>query len=400
MPRVPHSCRHVAVRAGVIVCAAVILLIPFRTGAQDVQKRRGFSVKITNPLPGDIAVGKVRITAEVEAERPDLVEKVEFYIGDMLIFRDTEPPWECTWDFGPESVSRVVRVVATHREGVTVSDVSVTRKIDLSFAVRVNRVILNAVVTDKRGHFVRDLGPEDLVVREEGSVRPIIDFTLETRPLSVALLLDTSGSMQEDIGQAREAASDFVGTLNDGDSAMVIDFADSVFLLQDLTGDRDAVRDSIRSVSAVGATAIYDAVHAALRKMRGFEGRKAMVLLSDGGDTDSQFTRDRVVEEARAADVAIYSIGLGSNGLDLSAKRLLKEFSEATGGQAYFPKKGDELLDVYRAITDDLRSQYYLTYESANQTWDGRWVPIEVTTRNPDYEVRARQGYLAVKRSS
>jgi Ca-activated chloride channel family protein len=281
---------------------------------------------------------------------------------------------------------------------VTVSDVIVTRKIDLSFAVRVNRVLLNAVVTDKDGRFVRGLGPADLTVKEEGSVRPIMEFSLETRPLSVALVLDTSGSMQERIEDARKGASAFVDSLAPEDKALVVDFADKVFLLQPMTDDRDALRQAIGSISAVGATAIYDAVHATLREMRAVEGRKALILLSDGADTDSQFPRERVIEEAKAADVALYTIGLGAGGTDLSARGLLKEFSEATGGQAIFIKDAAELTTVFARITDDLRNQYYLTYESANETYDGRWVPIEVRTRNSDYSVRARSGYFAARR--
>jgi Ca-activated chloride channel family protein len=368
--------------------------------AQDAQKRRGFSIKITQPVNGDIAIGKEKIEATVKTDRPDLIESVEFFVGDEMVFRDTEAPYECTYDFGPQSIARVIRAVAHHKEGITVSDVVVTRKIDLSFAVRVNRVVLDAVVQDQNGHFVHDLTANDLQLTEDGVARPIIDFSMETRPLSVALVIDTSGSMQEKMDATHKAAVSFVDTLQDNDQAMVIDFAEHVFLLQDLTSDHDAIREAIQTTTAVGATAIYDAVHAALRKLRPVEGRKAIILLSDGGDTDSQFPKDRVVEEAKAADVTIYSIGLGAGAGDFGAKELLRNFSEATGGKAYFVKEASELESTYRQITDDLRNQYYITYESDNEVFDGRWVKIEITPRNKAYEVRARKGYLAVKTGS
>ncbi len=368
--------------------------------AQGTSQRRGFSIKLTQPVNGDIAVGKTKISAEVRADNPSLVTQVEFFIGDMLIYRDTEAPWECTYDFGPQSIARVIRAVATHREGVTVSDIVVTRAIDMSFAVRVNRVLLNAVVTNHAGQFVRTLGPKDLIVKEEGVERTILEFSLETRPLSVALVLDTSGSMQERIEEARKGASAFIESLAAEDQAMVVDFADKVFLLQDMTSDRDAVRQAIQSISAVGATALYDAVHSTLRKLRPVDGRKALILLSDGGDTGSQFSRERVIEEAKAADVSVYAIGLGATGLDTSARSLLKEFSESTGGKTWFIKDADELTGVYHAITEDLRNQYFLSYESANEKFDGRWVPIDVGARSGEYEIRARPGYLAVKSGS
>ena len=368
--------------------------------AQEAQRRRGFAIKITQPVAGDIAVGKMLIKAEVKADRPELVESVEFHVDDQLVFRDTEPPYECSYDFGPQSVARVIRAVATHTQGVTVSDIIVTRRIDLSFSVRVNRVLLNAAVLDREDHFVLGLGARDLIVLEEGKERPIIDFSLETRPLSVALLMDTSGSMQEKIRTAQQAAGAFVDSLGEQDQAMVIDFSDSVFLLQDLTSDRRALRTAIEGTTAIGSTAIFDAVHAALRKMRTFEGRKAIVLLSDGGDTSSQFTRQRVVEEAKAADVTIYSIGLGTGDFDLGSKSLLKELSETTGGRALFPSDVAELAGSYRTITEDLRNQYYITYESPNEAFDGRWISIEIRARQPGLHVRARKGYFAIQPGS
>jgi len=364
--------------------------------AQDVQKRRGFSIKITQPVSGDMVIGKTRIVADVKADRPEQIEAVEFYVGDEMIFRDTEPPYECSYDFGPQALARVIRAVARHREGVTVSDVVVTRKIDFSFAVRVNRVELNAAVEDNDGHFVTGLGKDDLTVLEEGKPRKIIDFSLETRPLSVALLVDTSGSMQEKIATAQKAASGFVDSLHESDRAMVIDFADKVYLLEDLSADHKGLRKAIESTTAVGGTAIYDAVHATLRKMRPVEGRKVIVLLSDGGDSTSQFTRDKVIEEAKAGDVTIYSIGLGP-GFEAGAKGLLKNFAEATGGRTLFASDQSELVENYSKVMDDLRNQYYLTYQSPNDVFDGRWVPIEVQCKRAGTSVRARKGYFAVR---
>jgi len=386
---------------GRIVCLVTALLaVAAPLHGQDAQKRRGLSVKITNPVAGDVAIGKTHITAEVKADRPDLIEAVEFSVGDELVFRDTEPPWECTYDFGPESAARVIRAVVRHKEGITVSDVVVTRKIDLSFAVRVNRVELNMAVTDKDGHFVTGVDRKELTVLEEGRTVEVVDFSLESRPLSVALVIDTSGSMQERIETAQKAAGAFVQSLREGDRAMVVDFSDKVYLLSDLTEDRAIVKAAIESTKASGGTAIYDAVYTTLRKLRPVTGRKAIVLLSDGGDTTSFFERDKVVEAAKAADVTIYTIGLGTGSLDPSARSLLKSLSEATGGSATFAKDETEVASAYVAITDDLRHQYYLTYESPNETFDGRWIKIEVKVARPNTEVRARSGYFAGRTSS
>ena len=374
-------------------------LLPGSVRAQDAQKRRGLSIKLTNPVAGDVVLGKTVITAEVKADRPDLIESVEFFVGDALIFRDTEPPWECTHDFGPESLARVIRAVLHHKEGITVSDVVVTRKIDVSFAVRVNRVELNAAIKDKDGHFATQIGKDDLTVLEDGKKVQILDFSLETRPLSVALILDTSGSMQERIEVAQKAAGSFVESMREGDRAMVVDFADKVYLLEDLTENRAAIKSAIESTTPSGGTAIYDAVYTTLRKLRPVSGRKAVVLLSDGADTTSQFDEKKAIESAKAADVTIYTIGLGA-GLEISARAVLKQLAQATGGEAVFAKDETELAAAYLSITDDLRHQFYLTYESPNDVFDGRWVSIDVKVARPGHEVRARNGYYAARRSS
>ena len=146
------------------------------------------------------------------------------------------------------------------------------------------------------------------------------------------------------------------------------------------------------STEALGSTALYDGLHAAFRKLKGIEGRKAIVLLSDGDDTSSQYAYDRILEEAKAQSVLIYGIGLGE-----VRKSVLKELAEITGGRSFFVGKATELADVYRKIADELRRQYYLSYSTTNTKWDGRFIKLEVKSKNPDWTVRARRGYFAVR---
>ena len=173
---------------------------------------------------------------------------------------------------------------------------------------------------------------------------------------------------------------------------MIIDFDDRVFLVQDLTAERDALKEAITSTEAIGATSIYDAIHAAFRKLSGVKGRKAIVLLSDGEDTSSQFGYERVLEEAKANNVIIYGIGLGGGD-----RRVMKEFPEFTGGRAFFVDEASELGGVYERIALELRRQYYLTYSTQINTWDGRWVKLRVKLNEPKYRVRARRGFFAVR---
>jgi Ca-activated chloride channel family protein len=208
----------------------------------------------------------------------------------------------------------------------------------------------------------------------------------------MAIVLDSSGSMRDAMPEVHQAAASFVETLRPQDRALVIDFDDKVFLLQELTSDQVLLKEAVGSTEALGSTALYDALHAAFRKLRGIEGRKAIVLLSDGDDTSSQFAYARILEEAKAQSVLLYAIGLGD-----VRKSVLKEFSETTGGRAFFVGKASELAEVYRKIAEELRRQYYLSYATNNTKWDGRFIKLEVKSKNPDWSVRARRGYFAVR---
>ncbi len=140
---------------------------------------------------------------------------------------------------------------------------------------------------------------------------------------------------------------------------------------------------------------MYDALHASYRKLGSIQGRRAIVLLTDGDDTSSQFSYDRVLSEAKADNLIIYAIGVGG-GTGAPRKAGLRELAEVTGGRAFFVKKASELGEVYQRIAEELRTQYYLTYSTSNDTFDGRWIKLDVNSRVPEHAVKARRGFFAV----
>ena len=368
--------------------------------APEVKSRRGFSIAITNPVMNDFRYGRSEIEAEVKASDPAATEKVEFYVDDKLVFIDTEPPYRCVFDFGTEPRSWVIKVTAFHREGLTVTDQIILRKVIINYAVQVNRVILYATGISQKDSkkYVLDLEKKDMVLEEDGVKQDIIDFYREERPVTLAVVSDSSGSMQAAMPIVHTAASRFIDTLGAEDKALVIDFDDKVYLLQDVTSDKKDLRLALTSTNALGGTALYDALYASYRKLKGIDGRKAIILLSDGDDTASKFSFRRVLDEAKINDILIYSIGLGTGFLDVDLRRVLKSLSEETGGHAYFPDKPDELEAVYREISTELKSQYYATYEPRNTTWDGRWRKIRLTAPGHDVEMRTRSGYYAIRK--
>jgi VWFA-related protein len=385
--------RWLAVAA--VVLAGVLAVAP---RAQDATPRRGFSVTISEPENQAIVFGKTKIAASVQVDDPDLVDRVEFLVGDKVVFVDRERPYECYHDFGEESRTWIVRAVAHHKEAVTVSDAVITRKPAFAVIEQVDRVVLWLAATDKKGNLLTELARESFRVFEGDEEQEILEFYREDRPIALALLIDSSSSMQESLKEVRAAASSFVDTLREEDRALLIDFDDEVYLLEDLTSDRERLKAAIASVEAVGGTALFDVMHAAYRKIGGIEGRKAIILLSDGKDTSSHAGFDRVFEEAKSSNTIVFPIGLGDEGGD-RRKDVLQELADVTGGQAFFVKRASELADVYARIAEELRAQHYLTYSTTNERWDGRWIDVRVETDLPDATLRARRGYFAVRHS-
>ncbi len=386
------SVRKVGLAAGVLA-----LLLASVSSAQQQVRRRGFSVKVTEPVNDDIVVGRTRIAATVSADDPTVVERVEFFVNDKLVLVDREAPYEAVYDFGEQPLSWIVRAVAWHKEGLSVTSSIVTRRIVVGTTAEVNRVVLWATATDKDDRPVADLQASDFTVLEGGKPQKIREFSAENRPITMAILLDTSGSMREQIEEVHQAAGSFVDTLRPEDRAMVIDFNETVFLIQDLTSDHAALKEAITSTEPLGPTAIYDALHATYRKLKSVEGRKAMVLLSDGQDTSSETKFERVVDQSKRSNVLIYGIGLGGGFGDGPKKNVLREFAETTGGRAFFVGKASELGSVYQQIADELRRQYVLTYETDITDWNGRWVNVDVKANQSGVKVRARRGFFAVK---
>jgi len=392
MSRTRRALAMAAAAGCAALCLATLLV------AQTPNRRRGFAIEIVEPANQAIVFGKTRIVADVKIQSADLVERVEFLVGDEVIFVDREPPYECLHDFGEDSRSHIVRAIAYHVEQVSVADAIITRKIPFTVVEHVNRVVLWISATDKKGNFIADLDRKDFHVFEDGEEQQILDFYREDRPIRMGILLDSSGSMREKLREVHEAASSFVDTLRDEDQALLIDFDDKVFLVEELTSDRERLKQAITSTEAIGGTAVYDVLHATYRKIGQFQGRKTIVLLSDGEDTASQFGFDRILEEAKSNSAQIFAIGLGGGGQG-PRRSVLREFSDFTGGRSYFVKKADELGEVYQKIAEELRTQYYIAYSTTNDEWDGRWIKLKVECDREDLKVRARRGYFAVRKA-
>jgi len=272
------------------------------------------------------------------------------------------------------------------------------------FRAAVQAVNLSVVVTDKKGRFIPDLTVDDFEVYEDNSRQQVDLFTAEVTPVTLLLLLDASTSVRGSIDGIKEAASNFVGKLWDGDKAIIADFNEHIRFSSHFTDDIDRLIQTIQSLYPAGWTALYDSILYSLDKVSEAEGRKALLVFTDGDDSrsvgqGSEANSKDAIEGAKFSEVTIYSVGFrgqrGAGGRGVN-KRFLKKLAEETGGAAFFPKGIGDLNRDFEQIQDELHSQYRLAYVSSNKNQNGEWRSISVRIRNRDkLVVRTRQGYYA-----
>lgn len=271
------------------------------------------------------------------------------------------------------------------------------------FTLRVGVDLVNVLftVTDRNGRFIPGLGPEDFRVEEDGKPQEIAYFARESElPLTLALLVDTSPSVEDVLDDEKRTAIGFLrSTLRDQDLALVIGFDRTVTLFQDFTGNTDLLGSAIRSLQRGSGTSLYDAIMLASdEKLRDEAGRKAIILISDGEDTTSWAQRTDALISAHGSDAVIYSISnvlprrFGESQGDM---RTLERLSEETGGAVYQLRTNERFEEIFSRISEELRSQYSLAYFSTNPTQDGEYREIRIEAVNDDYRVRARRGYYA-----
>lgn len=269
---------------------------------------------------------------------------------------------------------------------------------------RVDEVNVVFTVTDKRDHFVKDLTQSDFTVIDNSKPANILSFSRQTNlPLRVGLLIDASNSVRDRFKFEQEAAIEFLNQIirPPYDKAFVIGFDTTPEVTQDFTDDTQALSHGVRMLRAGGGTAMYDAIYYACRDklMNADKGllatRRTIILLSDGEDNQSRVSREEALEMALRAEVIIYAISTNTSGVKLRGDKVLEYFAEQTGGKAFFPFKIEDVANDFTEISDELRSQYAISYKPADFIPDGKYRKIEIQTQNKKYKVRARKGYYA-----
>jgi Ca-activated chloride channel family protein len=273
--------------------------------------------------------------------------------------------------------------------------------------VNVNLTLVNVTVTDPLDRLVTGLAKEHFRVFEDGVEQEILSLSSEDVPVSIGLVFDMSGSMSDKVEKAREAAVQFMRTANPQDQFFLVSFNDRAELTSGFTSSVDELQNRMMFTASRGRTALFDAIYLGLSQMRGaHNGKRALLIISDGGDNHSRYTEGDVKNYLKEADCQLYAIGIfdpigirSRTTEELEGPSLLSEMTEMTGGRVFPVGNLGELPDIAAKIGMELRNQYILGYKSANPQHNGAWRKIKVKLRPPkglpSLRVYGKTGYYA-----
>jgi Ca-activated chloride channel homolog len=276
-----------------------------------------------------------------------------------------------------------------------------------------NRIVLDVArvnmlftVSDKKGRFVTDLKPEEFLIVENKREQKILEFVAESDlPLRLGILVDTSNSVRDRFRFQQEAAAEFIiqAIRPRQDKAVVVAYDTAAELVADLTGDIDQLGKAIRGLRPGGGTALFDAIYYTCRDKLILDQprhkfRRALIILGDGDDNASKYTRDQALEMAHKCDVVVYAISTNNTRLEREGDKVLKYFAQETGGIAFFPFQVQDLTQSFENIANELRHQYSILYRPEPLKADGLFHKVDIKVKNrKDTIVRARNGYYAPK---
>lgn len=358
------------------------------------ESRDTLRVRIARPSKGEKSAGPTRVEAVAIVPDGRKLAKMDFLIDDRPVATLFGPPWVQILEVRDSSQPSTLRVVATLDDETTAEDLRFLNAPEYLEEVEVERIELYVGVVDG-GRLVTDLGRDDFTISVDGRPVPLEDFeVVKNLPLHVVLAVDTSESMRTALPEATAAAAGFVSkVLTPKDRAALLRFDDEPMMVQRFTPDLERLRSALAGLSADRGTALWDATIYSLYQFQGKRGRKSLVLLTDGRDTDSRFGFDEALEFAHRSGATIHAIGLAISRRELDVRSKLLRLADETGGRAFFIDSASELTSIYSAIDAELRTRYRLTFAPPGKK-DGKWhtVTVETPKRGGD-EVKAASGY-------
>jgi len=389
------------------VAAALVLCVPAFATAQTIsapaptpqptaQSQDGANfIRITSPLGRTGTVTKVRIVAQVKMAAQGPVKVLFFVDGKSVGEVESGPPYSVDWiddnPFQPREIVAQAQDSAGHmlEDKVNLPGFEIT---DLS---EVTSVLLEAGVYDKQGRIVSSLDPSSFVVKENGVKQTSDQVSKQTLATTILLLVDNSQSMSRRIDFVRLAAERLAATLRQRDQVIVAPFNKQIGTITGPTNDAATITGAISVMKSEGGTAILDSLSQGAKLLDGAEGRRVVILITDGYDENSESDPESVLRTVEGEQASIYVVGIGgSAGISLKGERFLRQLAQQTGGRIFFPYRESELGAVSDSVSKDVFSRYLISYTPTDQKKDGGWREISVEVPG-DYVVKARAGYFA-----
>jgi Ca-activated chloride channel family protein len=359
-----------------------------------------FAVRLVEPQAGKTYKSSLRAEARVEVPEGERLDRVELYLNDDRVATLYQPPFTQALLLPKGKEITFVRAVAYLDGGNSTEDLVLVNGPDFTQNVNVQYVELYTSVVDARGRPVDGLAKGDFSVFEDGQRQEIRRFErVRDVPIYAGILLDTSASMSEGdkLGSAvKGALSFFDKVITPKDRAAVITFSDHPFLAVRFTNQPAVLAGGLAGLVASGNTTLYDSLIYTLYYFGGIKGKRAIILLSDGRDEGSRYTFDEALEYARRSGVAIYTVGINLSSQDKEVRGKLIRLSDETGGRFFFIQRAKEIEGIYDTIQEELRSQYFLAYQSAKEGKEGdadKFRTVEVKIAKPGLEAKTVKGY-------
>ena len=360
------------------------------------ERETPLEVKITRTNTPD---GLVHFKLSVMNPKNTNIRSVELFAGDRKLHEWKQPPYALDIPASRLAGYEFVRAAVIDATGYEASDLLFLSGDRYIEEIEVNVVELPVQVSDAAGAPIPNLAEKSFTILENGKKKEIASFAYAANlPLSLGVLLDHSGSMEERMGTAKEAASEFFrDIMKPADRAFIAGFSSEPTRFAPFVGDRGALEAQVQAVpEAGGSTSLYDAIVTGLYRFRNVPGRKALVIITDGEDTSSRLSYDDMLTYARSARVPLYFIGIGFGfGLgDIGAPARMRSLAAETGGVAFMIRDVKQLTETYKQLEADLRTQYLLTYRTESSKKDTAYRTIEVKVDKPNARVRTIRGFI------
>ena len=379
--------------------APVFLLTLSAVSTLVARQDPALSVRITSPLGRTGLPGTVRIVAQVH-HLPNVVPaEVRFYVDQKLLSSvTTGPPYAVEWVDDNPFERREISVEVSDAAGNAARDKVVLEPFEVTEVAEVNSVLLEASVQDKKGRFVKGLTPSQFSVLENGIPQTLDIVKQEAVGATFALMVDSSTSMSRRMDFVQKTAATLSSYMTPLDRMIVAPFTRGVGAVTGPTNDRPTILDGIQAIRPGGGTSILDSLTQVAHSLSNAEGRRAIVLITDGYDENSTTDFADALTAVRSAGATLYVVGIGGvAGISLKGERLLRQLALETGGRFFFPTREEQLAEVHDTLTEDVQNRYLITYTPRDQRVDGSWREIAVQTSVPDYIIKTRPGYFAPK---